>query len=423
MSRLFSISYLRGLYGIASGSLLRHRLRSFLSILGIICGVAAVFSTLSIGEGAKREVLAGIRQLGLDNIIVRRIRIDESQRLAAGESNGSGLALKDVLLLRRASPAIIDVAYLKELQVDLSGLSKELTPQVVACSPSYLSIQGLTVMRGRMMVDTDEKKKKTICLLGENVAMELGSGGNVGEHIRIGGQVFLIAGIVRNVNAIANDRQSGSVALAREVSQMIFLPFGTHYYLDMNINGTFENGELDEVILKMSSEENAEKIVPLLQRTLGLSHHTVRDYQLIVPWQLMRQAKNTQRIFNLVLAAIGGISLVVGGIGIMNVLLAVISERTREIGIRRAVGATRKDIIAQFLAEALLLTTTGGLVGILAGFGCSLIIARFAGWSVAVSPLTIVIPFLTSVVVGVCSGVYPAIKAGRMDPVQALRSA
>ena len=173
----------------------------------------------------------------------------------------------------------------------------------------------------------------------------------------------------------------------------------------------------------MHSQEAAEKLVPLIQRSLDLSHHSVRDYQIIVPRQLMMQAKKTQRIFNLVLTAIGGISLVVGGIGIMNVLLATISERTREIGIRRAVGATREDIVAQFLAEALLLTSSGGVIGVLAGLGCSLFIARFADWNVAVTTITILLPLITSVLVGVCAGVYPAIKAGRMDPVQALRSA
>ncbi len=422
MNHIFRISYFLGLYKIASGSLLRHRLRSFLSILGIICGVAAVFATLSIGEGAKREVLAGIRQLGLDNVIVRRIRTADALISEVVKGNEEGLGLKDVSIFKNVSSAIIEVAYLKELQTNLSGLSKEVTPQVVACSPSYLSILGLTILRGRTMVMTDERKKKMVCLLGEDIARELASNGNVGKYLRIGGQLFLVAGIVRNVQSTSNDKKNNGVALAREISQMVFLPFGTHYYMDLN-NEIAGNTELDEVILKMSSEEKAEKIVPLLQRTLTLSHDSMRDYQLIVPWQLMRQAKKTQRIFNLVLAAIGGISLVVGGIGIMNVLLAVISERTREIGIRRAVGATRKDIIAQFLTESLLLTTTGGMAGIVAGFGCSLIIARFAGWNVAVNPLTIFIPFMTSIFVGVCSGVYPAIKAGRMDPVQALRSA
>jgi putative ABC transport system permease protein len=154
-----------------------------------------------------------------------------------------------------------------------------------------------------------------------------------------------------------------------------------------------------------------------------MSHDNVRDYQVVVPRLLMEQARKTQQVFNLVLGSIGGISLLVGGIGIMNVLLATISERTREIGIRRAVGATREDIIAQFLAESILLTMAGGIVGILAGFVCSWAIARFAGWSVAVTLSGIVVPLFTSVLVGVCAGSYPAFKAAGMDPVRALRSA
>jgi len=396
-------------------------MRSFLSILGIICGVAAVFATLSIGEGAKREVLDGIRQLGLENVIIRRVQMTDNGSLLKTGRFTEGLQLNDVQLLRSASDAIIDVAYLKELQVEMSGQGPELTPQVVACSASYFKVLGIGVARGRLMLARDEQQKKLICLLGQSVSHALGANGNVGRQIRIGEQLFLIAGIVRN-NQVAKAGKKSGVVLAREIDQMIFLPFGTHEYMQQNQNGNNEK-VLDEIIVKMNSQEAAEKLVPLIRRSLDISHQSLRDYQVIVPKQLMVQAKKTQRIFNLVLTAIGGISLVVGGIGIMNVLLATISERTREIGIRRAVGATREDIVAQFLAEALLLTTSGGLIGVLAGYGCSLFIARFAEWNVAVNSITILLPLFTSVLVGVCAGVYPAVKAGRMDPVQALRSA
>ncbi len=421
MNSFFHKSYLQGLYKIASGSLLRHRMRSFLSVLGIICGVAAVFATLSIGEGAKREVLDGIRQLGLENIIIRRIQMNGNGSLLKEGHFTEGLQIKDVQLLRGASDAILDVAYLKELQVEISGQGPELTPQVVACSASYFEVLGIDVSRGRLMLARDEQQKKLICLLGESVSRALGTKGSVGRQIRIGEQLFLVAGIVRN-NQVAKAGKKSGVVLAREIGQMIFLPFGTHLYMESAGNGDSELA-LDELIVKMNSQDAAEKLVPLIRRSLEISHQSLHDYQVIVPKQLMVQAKKTQRIFNLVLTTIGGISLVVGGIGIMNVLLATISERTREIGIRRAVGATRKDIVAQFLAEALLLTTSGGFIGVLAGFGCSLFIARFAEWSVAVSSITILLPLFTSVLVGICAGVYPAIKAGKMDPVQALRSA
>jgi putative ABC transport system permease protein len=422
MSSLVSHQYLGALLGIASSSLRRHRLRSFLSILGIICGVAAVFATLSVGEGAKREVLAGIRQLGLDNIIIRRIPVQEAGLGGEGAGGNAGLDLDDVALLSAASDTIMDTAYLREVQTLVSGLKSDISPQVVACSASYLSLQGVTVFQGRTMLDSDERQQKLICLVGDALAQELQSYGKLGAYLRMGEQLFRIVGVVKTASSPKRKGEEGGVAQARELGQMIFIPFGTHTYISSAQTPSRDQG-LDEVVLKMRSEEAGAELVPLIERTLEISHGSIRDYQLIVPWQLMHQAQRTQKIFNLVLLAIGGISLVVGGIGIMNVLLAGISERTREIGIRRAVGATRNDIVGQFLAESLLLTSIGGIAGIVLGLVLSSSIAGLAGWSVAVAPLTVLIPLLTSVVVGVCSGVYPAIKAGQMDPVQALRSA
>jgi putative ABC transport system permease protein len=411
--------YLGGVMRIALASLLQHRLRSLLSVVGIICGVSAVFAILSIGEGAKREVLAGIRQLGLDNIILRRIDLPEPQLLSL-HNRSEGLQAADVQILQAASPAVLEVAYLKELQVRVSGLSRQITPQVVACSSSYLSVQGLTLRSGRFILRQDQQRKSLVCVLGETLAGRLGPQGRVGARLRIENQLFLIVGIVRGA-APVHPKRTGMV-LGREVNEMLFLPFGSHLYLSRGEAN--DRGEaLDEITLKLTGQSAVEAILPLIHRTMELSHHGIRDYQLIVPRQLMLQARRTQRIFNLVLGSIGGISLVVGGIGIMNVLLATISERTREIGIRRAVGATREDIIAQFLAEAILLTTAGGILGILAGLVCAWSIARFADWSVAITLYGLIVPLLTSAAVGLCAGIYPALKAAKMDPVRALRSA
>lgn len=404
---------------IALGSLLQHRLRSLLSIVGIICGVSAVFAILSIGEGAKREVLAGIRQLGLDNIILRRIHLPETPSLSL-QDRSDGLQAGDVPVLRYASSAVLEIAYLKELQVRVSGLSGQVTPQIVACSSSYLPLQGLALRSGRFILKQDEQQRNLVCVLGETLAGRLGQQGKVGAQLRIDDQLFIIVGIVRGA-APVHLKKTGMV-LGREVNEMLFLPFGSHLYLRQD--GENDEGQaLDEIILKLTNQNAVEAILSLIRRTMELSHHGIRDYQLVVPRQLMLQARKTQRIFNLVLGSIGGISLIVGGIGIMNVLLATISERTREIGIRRAVGATREDIIAQFLAEAILLTTMGGISGIFIGLVCSWSIARFAGWSVAITPYGIIVPLLTSVAVGLCAGLYPAFKAAEMDPVHALRSA
>ncbi|RUM34481.1 MAG: ABC transporter permease [Desulfobulbus sp.] len=409
----------RGLLGIAMGSLMKHRLRSLLSVLGIICGVAAVFAILSIGEGAKREVLAGISQLGLDNIIVRSIGSSE-KRKADMKSHSAGLALEDVALLSKVPVSVKAVAYLKDIQAAVTGASRELSPQLVACSFNYLQLLGFIPSSGRLFVARDEHRKNMVCVLGATLARHLGSFGRVGTRLKIDEQIYLVVGIIQG-NPPQDRKKSGAV-VAREINDILFIPFGSHVYL--NKQGSFGKGdELDEIIIKFSGRTPIESVLPLVKRTLDLSRHGVEDYQLIVPRQLLRQARKTQRIFNMVLGTIGGISLVVGGIGIMNVLLATVSERTREIGIRRAVGASREDILAQFLAESVLLTTAGGVIGLAVGVFCSWLIARFAGWSVAVTLYGILVPLLTSVAVGICFGLFPALKAAGMDPVQALRSA
>ncbi len=409
---------LQGLLRIALGSLLKHRLRSLLSVIGIICGVSAVFAILSIGEGAKREVLDGIRRLGLENIIVRRIEMARNGSTARDWSNG--LQLADVSLLKEMSADIAEVASLRDLRATVFGSNQEVTPQVVACSSTYLPLLGLAPLRGRFILDRDVERKNLICVLGDKLARRLGPQGKVGSRVRIDDQLFLVVGIVRG-SAPTGPKKSGTV-MVREINEMLFIPLGSHMYLHRETAPGLDH-DLDEIIVKVRGQDKVEEVLPLIRRTLDLRHQGVRDYQLIVPRQLMIQAGKTQRVFNLVLGAIGGISLVVGGIGIMNVLLATVSERTREIGIRRAVGASRGDIIAQFLAEAILLTTTGGIVGIGVGFFCSWLIARFAGWAVAVTAYGIILPLLTSIIVGICFGIYPALKAADMDPVQALRSA
>ncbi len=421
MRHFFQGRYLLEVFRIAFSSLLRHRMRSLLSVLGVVGGVAAVFATLSIGEGARREVLAGIRSLGLENIILRRVSLSGSEGGETGMALAPGLQVADVPILLASSRVVTHIAYLREVITDLPDFSSGTRPNLAAVSASYRRVMGLNLKSGRFISKNDETLQKMVCVLGETLAAELGARGRPGEHIRIGTQIFLIVGLVKNSSAETRQRGSG-VALARNVDTMIFIPFATHVYLrDRALMS--DNSGLDEIIVRVGSEQNVETLLPLIRRTMDIQHRGKQNYELIVPRQLMQQAKKTQRIFNFILASIGGISLIVGGIGIMNVLLASISERTREIGIRRAVGAGREDIIAQFLAEAILLTASGGVIGILAGLCCSWLIAHFARWHVAVSPVTILLPLLTSVVVGVCAGLYPAIKAGRMDPIQALRSA
>ena len=416
MRTLFHQGYVVALFAIAVNSLLRHRLRSLLSILGIICGVAAVFSTLSVGEGAKREVLAGIQQLGLDNVIFRRTVLTKQQ--AREMHNFSpGLKQSDSILLITLSDIVENVGYLKKIPVNLTDPGLQLTPLVAAVSASFTEVYGIRMQYGRRLLPEDETRAQAVCLIGKTIYQQLGARGAVGKYLRIEGQLFLIVGVIRS-GFEPRVKKKGAL-LARDLNQMILIPFGSHNYLSHtgNVRGV---KPVDEIIVRLKKTDHTDKFVSVLQRTLDIAHHNSRDYQTIVPRRLLQQARETQRIFNIVLAAIGGISLGVGGIGIMNVMLATVSERTREIGTRRAVGATPEDIVYQFLAEAMVLTTIGGIVGIGAGILSSWAIASFAGWSVAVTPTAVLVSLITAIGVGLCSGVYPAVKAGRMDPVTAL---
>ncbi len=416
MRKIFRQGYLSGLFSIAFDSLLRHRLRSLLSILGIICGVAAVFATLSVGEGAKREVLAGIRQLGLDNVIFRR-SIPSGRQVGEGVKFSEGLQQKDSVRLLALSDIVADVGYLKAIPVGLSGLGTRVIPLVAAVSSSYLDVFDLKIQYGRRILPEDESRTQLVCLIGEAIYKQLGPAASVGEYLRIGEQMFRIVGVIR-LGYKPHLKQKGAL-VARDLNQMVLIPYGSHEYLS---RAREDRGvrPVDEIIVRLKKNTGSEQLVSVLHRTIDIAHHNIRDYQTIVPRRLLQQAKETQRIFNLVLAAIGGISLVVGGIGIMNVMLASVSERTREIGIRRAVGATTEDIMYQFLAEAIVLTTIGGVFGVCAGIICSWAIATFAGWTVAVTLYAVLISLFTAITVGLCSGVYPALKAGRMDPVTAL---
>jgi putative ABC transport system permease protein len=412
--------YTRSVIAIAFGSLLQHRLRSMLSIFGIICGVAAVFAILSIGEGAKREVLAGIAQLGLDNVIVRGNSLSSAMTSEPG-SKRVHLSKDDVSFLTGGALPIKESAYLKEVNsARVSGRDSEISPQILASSANYLQLLGFSSVSGRLFLPDDETHDNQVCILGMSLSRKLGSTGKVGARLRIDDQIFKVVGLVQADPA--GERKKNRAVVPRSVNDLLFIPFGSHVYLNTTAVTT-DGGWVDEIVLKFNNSETAETILPLVHRTLQLHHSGSDDYQIIVPRQLLRQAKHTQRIFNLVLGAIGGISLLVGGIGVMNVLLATVSERTREIGLRRAVGASRKDIIVQFLAESILLTTLGGFFGIVAGLLCSWLIARFAGWSIAITPYCVLVPLITSVAVGICFGLYPAFKAADMDPVEALRSA
>jgi putative ABC transport system permease protein len=396
-------------------ALFRHRLRSFLSSLGIVFAVVAVVAMLSIAEGAKQEILEQIERLGTNSIIVRSLQLTRTQETAARRRLSRGLVLSDANALKKAIHTISSVASVKEVKASLSISIAQDPFEILAITESYQVAKNLAVRQGRFVCDTDVVRKNLVCVLGEEVSRLLGDSGHLGGALRLEDRTYRIVGILQKRQWM----RSKSPALAvRNYNRAIFIPMGTEV---TDIRGQNRFGEISEIWLRVARNENIQASAEAVRRILNRMHGGVEDFQVIVPQELLIQAQKTQRIFNIILGCIAGISLLVGGIGIMNTMLASVAERTREIGIRRALGAGEKHIVLQFLCEAIVLTTIGGCIGIILGAGSAIIISKIAGWKTVLTVWSLVVSIVMAGGVGLVSGLYPAVKAARLEPVRALR--
>lgn len=397
-------------------SLLIHRLRTLLSTLGILFGVVAVVAMLSIGEGAKRETLEQIEQLGMNSIVVRQSPLSEDQHLQARERRSQGLTIDDAIALQKGVPSLLAQAPVKNIEASLTGTLQNRAPEIIAVTRAYAEIKELKPIEGRFICDIDHHDKKLVCVLGYDVANALGAFGHIGKTVRIENSPFEIVGVLQPSEWKAS---KNSLLATRNVNETIFIPLGAESALSARTN--LKSHTLSEIILQMKQSQNTVQTASIIKGILRRSHAGYEDYQVIIPQELLNQAQQTQQTFNLVLGSIAAISLLVGGIGIMNIMLANVSERVREIGIRRAMGATQKDIMFQFLTETLLLTFIGALLGVLLGVLFSLAISYFAGWKTIVTLWSIILSLAMSGGVGVCSGLYPAYQAATLNPIVALR--
>ena len=399
-------------------SLLVHKFRSFLSVLGIVCGVMAVMAMISTGEGAKQKVLGRIEKMGLTNIYIKQIVLTEELKQQVDEKKSYGLSLFDVERLQWLTPAITKVGAIRKTLLTPVGTGISITPTVIESTGNYGELLGLKTTEGRFINDQDSYNNNLVCVIGGTLAKRLGRNGLVGETIRMNNLLYKIVGVLKE-NDIAG---SPTTKVSNEnFNNVIFLPlnilrnptkfrrFGTKF------------SALSQIVVEVDKRENVEAMARIISRTLELTHNNVLDYNIIVPLELLAQSLETQKVFNLVLAVTGGISLLVGGIGIMNIMLATVTERRREIGLRRAVGATEKDIAYQFLNESFLLTTSGGIIGLVAGYVFVLFVEILAGWPIEITLWAMFVPFVLACVSGVFFGLYPAIRAAKMDPIQALR--
>lgn len=407
---------------VAVRSLLQQKLRSFLSVLGVVCGVMAVVAMISIGEGAKQETIRQIEQLGTRSIYIKAVSLTEDQVALAREHLSRGLNIADMKRIEKGSTITESVACLREVSTAILGVAREISPQVVACSDNYAALQRMHISSGRFIASQDRRRKNLVCVLGHDVARGLEELGKPGNFIRIDAHLFKVVGVLSRI-----ERQTGkhSTVSVRNYNEMVFVPLETAQTLTRADTGRKQESttadQLSEIVVQVGRTQDVMDAAMLVRRIMEVSHNYAQDYQLLVPLELLKQAERTQRTLNLVLGAIAGISLLVGGIGIMNIMLATVSERTREIGIRRAVGATRRHIMVHFLLESVFLTVAGGIIGLLCGLGAVGVISSLAGWKVVVSFWSAALPLQMSFMVGIFFGLYPARQAAKVDPIVALR--
>jgi putative ABC transport system permease protein len=390
-------------YGLRS--LLLHKLRSSLSILGVVFGVSAVVAMASVGEGARREAIEQIGALGIDTVTVR-------SRPSSAVSS-SGLRLGHAESIRAVVPEVVAVAPVREASLSVAGGGNSIEATAVGTTPDYRDAARLALQSGRFLASLDLQDRKRVAVLGATVARALFPFGDArGERVAVGGDWFQVVGVLEER---AGARGKPGPIRTRDVNRCVFVPWSA-----LDRGGDARPDGVDELVVRVSNPDAvgtaAEVVRSLLQRATGGT-----AFEVIVPREILRQRERTQRIFNAVTGAVAAISLLVGGIGIMNIMLASVAERTREVGVRRALGATRKDIAAQFLVESSLLTSIGGVLGSILGVGGAILIQRLAEWPTALAPLMLVAALVMAVLVGVGFGFYPAWRAAQLQPMEALR--
>jgi putative ABC transport system permease protein len=411
-------------------SLWLHRLRSLLTVLGIVFGVCSVIAMLAIGEGASFEAQELIKNLGSQNIILRSIKPPEEQKVTDRGSQSYvlqyGLTYADIKRIQTTIPGVMVALPARIMRDYVWNISRRIDSEIMATVPWYPTMRNHRVARGRFFTDAEMESKANVCVLGSEMVNGLFPlDSPLGKHVRVGGEYYQVIGIMepRGKGVKADETQEG----AKQAANRMFIPLETaktRYgeVLMKQRSGSFEAEriQLHEVTVKVEVSEKVPAVADAIKQVMQRNHKK-KDYDIVVPLELLKRQERTKQIFNIVLGSIAAISLLVGGIGIMNIMLASVTERTREIGIRRALGAKRADIITQFLVETVMLSGAGGVIGVMLGISIPYLVTHFAGMKTIITFWSPMLAFTISGLVGIVFGIYPALRAARMDPVEALR--
>ncbi len=415
---------------LALRNLALHKLRSTLTVLGLIFGVASVVAMLAITEGASEEAQRQIAELGATNIILRSDKPMEDLKSSQGRESfifTYGLTHADRERILDTIPTVTQATPLREFRQEVRHHDQIVEARIVGGVPSTLSGTGRDLVSGRFLEDADLDRYANVAVLGHDAARELFPMADpIGQVIRVGEQqVFRVIGVAEYKAPSAG---AGSSLASQDFNKDIYVPlsttrarFGDTIMQQKQGSFTAEKVELSQITVTVSTMRDVKRTAEAIKSLLLQTHPKV-DYSVTVALELLEKAEATKQIFNLVLGSIASISLIVGGIGIMNIMLATVTERTREIGIRRALGAKQRDITLQFLIETAVMSATGGLIGVVLGLIAPPIVSSLSGMPVIIRPWSPVIAFFIAVAIGVVFGVYPARRAAKMDPIEALRT-
>ncbi|MSU36533.1 MAG: FtsX-like permease family protein [Pedosphaera sp.] len=411
-------------------SLWLHRLRSLLTVLGIVFGVCSVIAMLAIGEGASFKAQEIIKTLGSQNILLRSQKPGEEEKISNRRDNyvlEYGLTNEDLKRIRNTIPGVETALPARVIREYVWNIAVRVDVDIVGTLPDYPVVRNHQVAIGRFFNQADLDAAETVCVLGTEMVQKLFPLDEpLGKDVRIGENYYRVIGIMepRTTGAFSEGNLEEAGGAPRD---RMFIPLETarHRYGEVLFRrraGSFESERvaLHEITVKVVKSEDVIPVSEAIKDVLE-KNHKKKDYAVVVPLELLKKAEETKKIFNLVLGSIAAISLLVGGIGIMNIMLANVTERTREIGIRRALGARRKDITTQFVIESVILSASGGLLGVLLGVLIPFGVSHFAGMRTIITPGSPILAFTISGLIGVVFGLYPALRAAKMDPVEALR--